>query len=890
MGDIDDAVAELDALTAEVERLADEPTGGALVPAGVDAAVLKRSMAERRALVVRRRAEVEAKVTEIQEMLAGRLQAAEQVVGPLQAMVKRLEEGIWTVNLYLGRDEQIVQLRDGAPAGEGTPVVARQMVLSMAEETAIAADEGGIDARNVDEFDAWLLADVTHLTQVLPEAKGVVVLQPRARSDRRDYRDPWMQDQMDEANARSYWLIRNGERLYRMATNFEVGERMVPTRDEFTAFFERDEWVDDFAVGDPGWKPGMTRQHRERRPLAPGSQAWLDAEEKADAKQRHYMRVALILQGLADRTTVFHPIPAGLSFLDPRSYDAGHVQIITDSEQSIGTGRPAFYDWQRALCAQLRPGMRIVGAFGRYQDSGFGAHNEKGRNYRLHPDTAERPASGVVYRLEAADGSYLKFLYDRADKRYGYEHGDWGQWGEWPYKQRASCRVSRDDRWIIPIDLVDPADLRWYLDARQDRHAYADLFPLLKSALTAIEAETASEAPFRLLLAGEVAKANGVSVEAAESVLDGLIRWWKLKNRWHRPLLNPEPEIQARAIADIVAEDARRRTADPDRDAAAVKTLRHAVPAAVFVAAKPDGTWVAVEPADGRLIYAHLHVLRRSGKIVTTEWVLPSTFGRWKPLWQSPEWVKWDHGAKRSEHLTGPEREAFAALLAGQDVKPVAVTYPDGQYPYFVVWMAELTESDDDFFHQRSGMPALQTRRVPWRRERDGKIVTDLSDRGNYSFTRTWSYRDAVPWNGRHDEVVWVDEPLLAAVKAQHAVLTAAYEADQQLNDEARDFARLVDKAWDVREEARLYARFLEDYADPDLWDGHRKTLRINAPREVFDKALPIGRLLAERKILVPSGLTYDALARMVDTEVDPDLADLVIITATSEPEEDDDE
>jgi hypothetical protein len=28
-------------------------------------------------------------------------------------MVKRLQEGVWMINLYLGRDEEIVTLRDG---------------------------------------------------------------------------------------------------------------------------------------------------------------------------------------------------------------------------------------------------------------------------------------------------------------------------------------------------------------------------------------------------------------------------------------------------------------------------------------------------------------------------------------------------------------------------------------------------------------------------------------------------------------------------------------------------------------------------------------------------------------------------------------------------------
>jgi hypothetical protein len=37
----------------------------------------------------------------------------------------------------------------------------------MDEECAVAAEHGGIDARSIEQFDEWLLADPAHLDQVL---------------------------------------------------------------------------------------------------------------------------------------------------------------------------------------------------------------------------------------------------------------------------------------------------------------------------------------------------------------------------------------------------------------------------------------------------------------------------------------------------------------------------------------------------------------------------------------------------------------------------------------------------------------------------------------------------------------------------------------------------
>lgn len=93
----------------------------------------------------------------------------------VQGVVAKLEEVVYTVQLYLGRDEEVVCLREGEPAPAETPICIRQNVLFMDEEIALTRPDG-IDFEDIAEFDAWLLADPKHLSQVLPEPKGVVVL------------------------------------------------------------------------------------------------------------------------------------------------------------------------------------------------------------------------------------------------------------------------------------------------------------------------------------------------------------------------------------------------------------------------------------------------------------------------------------------------------------------------------------------------------------------------------------------------------------------------------------------------------------------------------------------------------------------------------------------
>src|SRR5690606_31908201 len=128
-------------------------------------------------------------------------------------------------------------------------------------------------------------------------------------------------------------------------TAFTVGNHTVPTPREFT---------DMFVVPERFGRPAHA--------MEPGSAEWAKAEERASARTRHYMKVALLLQGLLDRTTVFHPHD-GASFLDQSHYDSGRVRVILDGENAVTDGRPSFAVWRRERCAQMHAGMLVIGAF-----------------------------------------------------------------------------------------------------------------------------------------------------------------------------------------------------------------------------------------------------------------------------------------------------------------------------------------------------------------------------------------------------------------------------------------------------------------------------------------------------------------------------------------------
>ena len=218
-----------------------DPTTGALVPRGQDAVAMKSVVAEQRAVATRAVAELRTTMDDARAELEARRQAMEATyraelatlqarMAPLKAQLDRFTEVAWTVDLYLGRDEQIELLCDGEPAPAGTPITIRQMVLAMDEESLVLLGDGGLDARNTGAFLDWLVADPAHRDQVIPDAKGVVVLVPSRQE--RNYGDAWTNVAIAEANAAAYWLIRNGQKLYLLRTdpNLYVGQRLLPTR------------------------------------------------------------------------------------------------------------------------------------------------------------------------------------------------------------------------------------------------------------------------------------------------------------------------------------------------------------------------------------------------------------------------------------------------------------------------------------------------------------------------------------------------------------------------------------------------------------------------------------------------------------------------------------
>lgn len=871
-----EASAELSRLTAEAEALTDEEqsaTEAALVSVNRQSPTeIKASLAAVRRKVVAKQAEVQAAAKKVRELAERQARIAQAAIAPLAKQIERFEDGIEAVNLYLGDAESIVTLKDGQPAPVTEPVHIRQLVLSMDEECAVASETGGIDSMDISKFDEWLLADPEHVDQVLPERKGIVALVPRMSG--KDYGDPWTDMQLNKQNRETYLLIRNGERLYRYCPRFAVGTRLVPAADEFTRFFETMRF-------DP-----VTRRS-ERYHLRPGSREWAKAEEAADARQRHYMKVALLIQGIVDRSTMLSPLPPeGLDLLGVEAYDTGRAVIITDAEKAIGSGQQSFRSWLRETNRKMTVGMRIVGAFHAKEfrwdltDERYYAHGKRMVHTRISPVCEDRPKAATIYTLEGrrtihGESGFL-FYFERTVPVWDY-------YGSKVPERRASCVVFPDDRFVLCLDVAEVDDMERFLQSRATRHDYVNMFPVLKAAIAAKKQEEAEEAPFRAMLAGELAKRNGVDVEDAVSQLPELIKWFKFSRQHHRALVGEDPKI-----VDAICKEHRRQLAervDGPAESAVVAELRAQHPDLLYVGRKKDGTYVAFvpqEPDGWWCVYVTEIERTASGKEKVTGWRLPGARpNRWRELYSSEAWRKWDRTASPATYASRPEvMAAVETLRQHWDVswgELAAITlcqpeYHDGQERAFWCWgYATPPEIDPDHpLTRRARLPKERHCVVTWHRGRGGKLVLGkLYKPYEAYYSIVDDHHDVDPiWrrnrNSRDIEVLFEDASVLARIQADVARYAESDRLAGSLSSQVHAALDSLRQSWLEDAERKAYAKFLDDYQDPERWYVHRKGLRIDWPA-TFDRAWrdlgPVVERLVESGISVAGRSVAEVLA-----------------------------
>lgn len=416
---------------------------------------------------------------------------------------------IGMIELYLGIEEELWQLQEGEPADINCPLSLRQLVLYADEELG-NCDDGGIDYSKLHLFDEWLIKDNNYKT-LLPEERGIVAIKPRRYS--KEYYDAWENVVKGVWNKETYFLIRNGENIYRICTpHIGVGETMFPKRKEVVE------------MNDP-------------------NNPWGDKKIE-DFKDR-YMKFTLFLQGLLDRTEIFQPIEQGIKVSD---IEDGRIQLIYDAEAALPTGRLSFKDWQSKINENVGRGSRIVlspsprtrngGSENNYYDPYYSSKNEGFFKWYNNKWSCPQFPSDGLYTVEEVEGEvkeedkYIKKKFPCI--RYLPDEKTWTYRGGYRLrKKRITWVIDLDHSWYLNYDRISLDDVNFYLNSRIDRPNYLAILPLLRKLKSILLEETKKEDCFKQMLLGLAIQKK---IDINEKDIDDALDWWKYKNIWKRPI------------------------------------------------------------------------------------------------------------------------------------------------------------------------------------------------------------------------------------------------------------------------------------------------------------------------------------------------------------------
>jgi hypothetical protein len=753
------------------------------------------------------------------------LAAARGQMEAVRSELERLEEVLWTCDLYLGKDEEIVRLRKGKAAPPDEKIIIRQLVLYMDEESALVADRGGIDFQEIGKFDDWV-AEPEHLQQILPESKGIVALKVR-RHDLDYGDDKWASTEKNKLNAQTYWLIRNGDNLYRIQTDLMVGKHVIPLEGEFIELFSRSGF---------SWE----KRRNERTPIRPGDSDYMEAMKAADTKKRHYMRIMLFFQGLIDRTAIFRPYPHDakrINVLDER-YHSQYISYVLDAEphKLLGHGRIPYSDWITSMLRQVQVGHRIMGVFNTYSV----LRDIDREEHRRSPRHAHRPNDLTIYTIDSQpDKDEFKFLYD-------YE-----RWHGQKSEKRASYRIRIGDSNILPIDLASIEDIEFYLSDRLNRHAYLTMFPLLKTALEVKRLEDETEAPFKQLLTGQIMKL-GVSREDASKDIDELVRWWKFKNREHRALTSDDRKALKMILAEFKLRSEKNTIrAKLDHNAICASILKH-TPDTIYIGHKTERQWVSFVPHNDQNVFVREYTWEYSREqlrlLETKDWkTVDSRRQRWMAVHKTERWSQWLFDARPELFLTDQELSEgvnyLMSVIANNNIAPswpnrhgkpcrklLAITVDEHQELHAYVQNTRPSTPEDLLCDALE--PSCCIIRATWERRRDGlswsSRTTQVSE-----YRQWWIAEQDAYSNGGHGtrRILKINHDNIAACDTDWRILRTAKDRRGRIDRMQSDISRLVVVALAKSIEENARSEFMNEHHDEELWLAESK--KTNWERKV---------------------------------------------------------
>jgi len=469
----------------------------------------------KRALILAKDKQLPALFKEIQaenEAMANWLKAS---LIPLQAQaealkpaIKAIENRIFHVELYAGLIEEVKQIAEGEPASRDEKVKLFQRRAYMDEECLAQYETGGMEFEDIDDFDAWF-ARPANLQRLLPFPRCLVAL--RVRRDRKERPLPVgfagfiKMMELENADRSTFLYMRNGERAYRLSTGIDFGEklfpdmersqlegkmymkescaqveRMIPER-EYLDMVEREErelaeWerIKDTIPEEERWhkQPDALRwsRLREWKPFNPESVYYDEGRKYIQDQMDAHNRLILVLQGLFDRSPVFHP-HSPLKLWTEDGFKQAVELVYDDSRTLVPGDKPDFEAYRTKLNDSLKRGSVTVGQDDFWQRVEAKRYNDDWRRSRYRRDydrdlthyrPSGNPGPGKVARVAAMSRKgACKYTWTRKTSSWHYGA-----------KENIGCHLIVPPDKLLNVDAYTPGDFHLFFDDPRSRAEY----------------------------------------------------------------------------------------------------------------------------------------------------------------------------------------------------------------------------------------------------------------------------------------------------------------------------------------------------------------------------------------------------------------------------------
>jgi len=441
----------------------------------------------------------------------------------MKGAIERIEDRIFSVELYAGLTETVERIRDGKPADISEKLHIMQRRCYMDEECIAGYRVGGIDFDKIGDFDKWL-ARPENYERILPYPRTIVAFRVRRQVAEREWDGTlpgiFIKIAFEQADETTFLYIRNGKQLYRLNTAIDFGGYLFPDKDEFDltekswAYIQsgkvkflisdesyqakcqleaeqrrkHDEWMEAHKDQENAWRYcpihiDYLNRLNDYEPFDQSSVYYDDVCKDFSERVNSYNRIAVIIQGLYDRSTVLHPHPP-VKLYSPDGFAAA-VDLIYDAGLVIHSGNAPDFEAYRAACNfSLKAGSVTIGQEDAWLRAEAVKEIERRRRDWRHK-MSDRDYSLTTYRPYGDPGPGLLATVAEWQPRTKSAVYRWererrrARWGD-SDPITAKFRVPAVK--LLNVDAYEPGDFKKFYNDYRTRVAYLKWAPILLAA------------------------------------------------------------------------------------------------------------------------------------------------------------------------------------------------------------------------------------------------------------------------------------------------------------------------------------------------------------------------------------------------------------------------